>query len=116
MRFQKYILKDEDIICNEGRRTIVIKVINTGDRPIQIGSHYHFYEVNFALKFDREETKGMHLDIPAGTAVRFEPGDAVRLGDTDLYIEIEKDYATYGDEVIFGGGKVIRDGMGQDPN
>ena len=76
MGFQKYILRDEDIICNEGRRTIVIKATNTGDRPIQVGSHYHFYEVNSALKFDREQTKGMHLDIPAGTAVRFEPGDS----------------------------------------
>ncbi|NMB43804.1 MAG: urease subunit beta [Clostridiales bacterium] len=76
MAFQKYILKDEDIICNEGRRAIIVEVINTGDRPIQVGSHYHFYEVNSALKFDREKTKGMHLDIPAGTAVRFEPGDS----------------------------------------
>jgi len=71
----EYILKNEDIICNEGRRTVVTKVINRGDRPIQVGSHYHFYEANYALEFNREETKGMHLDIPAGTAVRFEPGD-----------------------------------------
>lgn len=71
----EYILKNEDIICNEGRRTAVTKVINRGDRPIQVGSHYHFYEANCALEFNREETKGMHLDIPAGTAVRFEPGD-----------------------------------------
>ena len=76
MRPGEYVLKSEDIICNEGRRTIVTKVINRGDRPIQVGSHYHFYEANSALKFNREETKGMHLDIPAGTAVRFEPGDA----------------------------------------
>lgn len=72
----EYVLKSDDIICNEGRRTIVTKVINRGDRPIQVGSHFHFYEVNSALEFSRKETKGMHLDIPAGTAVRFEPGDA----------------------------------------
>lgn len=76
MRPGEYVLKREDIICNEGRRTIVTKVINRGDRPIQVGSHFHFCEANSALKFNREETKGMHLDIPAGTAVRFEPGDA----------------------------------------
>lgn len=71
----EYVLKDGDIICNEGRRSIKIKAVNTGDRPVQVGSHYHFYEVNPALQFNREETRGMHLDIPAGTAVRFEPGD-----------------------------------------
>lgn len=76
MKIGGYILKDEDIICNEGRRTIVVKAINTGDRPIQVGSHFHFYEVNSAMQFDRKETLGMHLDIPAGTAVRFEPGDS----------------------------------------
>ncbi|MEM7304427.1 MAG: urease subunit beta [Pseudomonadota bacterium] len=63
-----------DIEINEGRETTTIKVANTGDRPIQVGSHYHFYETNRALEFDRESTLGMRLDIPAGTAVRFEPG------------------------------------------
>ena len=63
------------IELNAGRETKEIEVANTGDRPIQIGSHFHFYEVNSALEFDREVTKGMRLDIPAGTAVRFEPGD-----------------------------------------
>ena len=63
------------IELNADRDTIEIEVANTGDRPIQIGSHFHFYEVNSALQFDREVTKGMRLDIPAGTAVRFEPGD-----------------------------------------
>ena len=135
---------------------------NTGDRPIQVGSHYHFFETNAALKFDREKARGMRLDIAAGTAVRFEPGpdprratrgagrqaqsvygfrgegtgklgaltwsrshaayadlfgpttgDRVRLADTALIIEIEKDFTIYGEEVKFGGGKVIRDGMGQ---
>ena len=63
------------IELNAGRETLEIEVANTGDRPIQVGSHFHFYEVNAALQFDREATKGMRLNIPAGTAVRFEPGD-----------------------------------------
>ena len=159
-----------EIELNKGRNPITIEVANTGDRPIQVGSHYHFFETNEALKFDRKRTKGMRLDIAAGTAVRFEPGqsrtvrltpymggreshgfqakvsgklgpiakvgpsnegptrisrsayvhmfgpttgDKVRLADTDLFIEVEKDHTTYGEEVKFGGGKVIRDGMGQ---
>ncbi len=64
-----------DIELNAGRPTLTLAVANTGDRPIQIGSHFHFYEVNEALTFERESAKGMRLDIPAGTAVRFEPGD-----------------------------------------
>lgn len=64
-----------EIELNVGRPTIKLQVLNTGDRPIQVGSHYHFYEVNTALNFDREQARGMRLDIPAGTAVRFEPGD-----------------------------------------
>jgi urease subunit beta len=64
-----------DIELNVDRATLQLTVANTGDRPIQIGSHYHFYEVNAALRFDRASTRGMRLDIPAGTAVRFEPGD-----------------------------------------
>ncbi|MGF1591033.1 MAG: urease subunit beta [Pleurocapsa sp.] len=63
------------IELNVGRETLEIDVANAGDRPIQIGSHFHFFEVNAALQFEREATKGMRLDIPAGTAVRFEPGD-----------------------------------------
>ena len=63
------------IELNAGRETLEIEVANTADRPIQVGSHFHFYEVNAALQFDREATKGMRLNIPAGTAVRFEPGD-----------------------------------------
>src|SRR6185436_2908856 len=63
-----------EIELNVGRPTIKLQVSNTGDRPIQVGSHYHFYEVNTALNFDREQARGMRLDIPAGTAVRFEPG------------------------------------------
>ncbi|WP_299414652.1 urease subunit beta [Acaryochloris sp. IP29b_bin.148] len=64
-----------DIELNAGRPTLVLTVANTGDRPVQVGSHFHFYEVNPALAFEREQAKGMRLDIPAGTAVRFEPGD-----------------------------------------
>ncbi len=157
------------LTLNEGRATVRLEVSNTGDRPIQVGSHYHFYETNPALRFDREAARGFRLDIAAGTAVRFEPGqtrtvelvrlrrrprraglprrghgtarrrrrrargrvvktidrrayaemygpttgDRVRLGDTDLVIEVERDLTIYGDEVKFGGGKVIRDGMGQ---
>ena len=63
-----------EIDLNKGRETVVLKVTNTGDRPIQVGSHYHFYETNDALKFDRRTAYGFRLDIAAGTAVRFEPG------------------------------------------
>jgi urease subunit beta len=63
-----------DIALNVGRATVTLTVANTGDRPIQVGSHYHFYETNSALQFDREQARGCRLDIPAGTATRFEPG------------------------------------------
>lgn len=166
----QYELRKEPIPINRGRKTITLHVMNRGDRPIQVGSHYHFFEVNPALDFAREQTKGMRLNIAAGTAIRFEPGeerpvtlvaiggkqkmfghrgltqgavglvngketyndkpielsrktyaslygpttgDRIYLADTGLKIEIEKDYAVYGDECKFGGGKVIRDGMGQ---
>jgi urease subunit beta len=69
------ITPDGDIELNAGRPTIKLQVANTGDRPIQVGSHFHFYEVNPALDFHREQARGMRLDIPAGTAIRFEPGD-----------------------------------------
>jgi urease beta subunit len=65
---------DGDIMLNDGAASITVVVANTGDRPIQVGSHYHFFETNAALDFDRPVTRGMRLDIPAGTAVRFEPG------------------------------------------
>ena len=159
----EFFIKDGEIELNKGRKSVTLTVANTGDRPIQVGSHYHFFETNPALEFDRKKARGMRLDIPAGTAVRFEPGqtrdvdagrarrqahrlrvptghhgqalrpvmphamkrsfyadmfgpttgDRVRLADTDLIIEVEKDFTTYGEEVKFGGGKVIRDGMGQ---
>ncbi|MEQ8974728.1 MAG: urease subunit beta [Coleofasciculus sp. C1-SOL-03] len=69
------IIQKGEIELNAGRPTLRLSVANTGDRPIQVGSHFHFYEVNDALAFDREQAKGMRLNIPAGTAVRFEPGD-----------------------------------------
>ncbi len=68
-------IDEGEIELNAGRETVKLNVANRGDRPIQIGSHFHFYEVNSALEFDREQARGMRLDIPAGTAVRFEPGD-----------------------------------------
>ncbi|MBD2414385.1 urease subunit beta [Nostoc calcicola FACHB-3891] len=71
----EFITLEGEIELNVGRPTIKLQVSNTGDRPIQVGSHFHFYEVNAALIFDREQVRGMRLDIPAGTAVRFEPGD-----------------------------------------
>ena len=71
----EYILKEEDIVCNEGTENLNLFVVNEGDRPIQVGSHYHFYEVNDALTFNREKAYGKRLNIPAGAAVRFEPGD-----------------------------------------
>lgn len=68
------ITLDNDIELNKGRKTVAVVVANSGDRPIQVGSHYHFYETNPALQFDRGKALGYRLDIPAGTAVRFEPG------------------------------------------
>ena len=67
-------IKDGEITLNAGRKTVTLTVANSGDRPIQVGSHYHFFETNPALKFDRKKARGMRLDIAAGTAVRFEPG------------------------------------------
>ncbi|XP_071038525.1 urease subunit alpha isoform X1 [Parasteatoda tepidariorum] len=178
---------EEKIQINKNRRRITLKVTSICDRPIQVGSHYHFIETNKRLIFDREKSYGMRLDIPAGCSVRFEPGEAknvtlveiggakiitggnnlcngpmnerflptimqkvitlgfghkiqnnvlpvepcqitrfsymsnygpttgdkVRLGDMNLIVEIEKDFTFYGDELKFGGGKVIREGMGQ---
>jgi urease len=184
-----YAIKPGRIELSPGRSRRKLQVINSGDRPIQVGSHYHFVETNPELVFDRTLAYGYRLDIAAGTAVRFEPGerrtvtlvelggrkiaqggnrlasgpinettrkeiakrakalgfahreqsitdmepplpasidrevyadmfgpttgDRIRLGDSSLWIEIERDYTVYGDECKFGGGKVIRDGMGQ---
>ncbi|GAA5888801.1 hypothetical protein JCM16303_003017 [Sporobolomyces ruberrimus] len=190
------VCRGEDIVINEGRERVKLQVTNTGDRPIQVGSHFHFTETNKALSFDREKSFFKRLDIAAGTAVRFEPGDTktvtlvqiageqyvtggnnlvntrhsemnptlssklisnllslgflhspsplsipsaspsylapyslsrksyasmfgpttgdrIRLGDTSLWIEVERDMGVYGDELKFGGGKTVREGMGQ---
>jgi len=86
------IVDDGDIALNQGRKTITIKVSNSGDRPIQVGSHYHFYETNSALSFDRESTKGFRPDIPAGTAIRFEPGQEREI----ILVEYAGDRHVYG--------------------
>ena len=88
----EFFIEDGNIEINTGRQKLSLDVANSGDRPIQVGSHYHFYETNTALHFDREKAKGFRLNIPAGTAVRFEPGqsrtvDLVALG---------------GDRVVYG--------------
>ncbi|AGS35787.1 urease subunit beta [Corynebacterium maris DSM 45190] len=70
-----FVNADETIIGNEGREAVSIDIVNTGDRPIQVGSHFHFAEVNDSVEFDREAARGKRLDIPSGTAVRLEPGD-----------------------------------------
>jgi len=177
----------ESIELNAGRKLVELQVTNTGDRPIQVGSHYHFLETNKALEFDRAKAFGMRLNVPSGSSIRFEPGDSkavtlveiagnknvvsgnrltdgvaspdrlngvmekvtkggfkhvdsgaekvgsamklergqyadlfgptvgdrIRLGDTSLIAEVEKDYTVYGDECKFGGGKTLREGMGQ---
>jgi urease subunit beta len=72
----EYLLGEGDVEANVGRRTVELTVTNTGDRPIQVGSHFHFFEANRALRFERGEAFGMRLNIPAGTAVRFEPGQS----------------------------------------
>lgn len=71
----EYIYADGEIVCNEGKEAISVSVTNTGDRPVQVGSHYHFYEVNPQMSFERSKAFGRRLNIPAGTAVRFEPGE-----------------------------------------
>ena len=81
-----------EIELNQGRPTLRVRVANTGDRPIQVGSHYHFYETNRALSFDREPTRGYRLNVPAGTAVRFEPGQ-------EREVEL---VAFAGDRVVYG--------------
>lgn len=98
------IAEDGDIELNAGRRKLTLKVVNTGDRPVQIGSHYHFFEVNKALDFDRAAAFGMRLDIAAGTAVRFEPGQ-------------EKDVplTTFGGEQWLAGLNGLSNGLANDP-
>jgi len=91
------ILRDSAIICNEGRETVKLKVTNTGDRPIQVGSHFHFFEVNRMMSFHREKAFGMRLNIVASTAVRFEPGE-----------EKEVELTTYGGgQRLFGHNNLV---------
>ncbi|WP_405119077.1 urease subunit beta [Pseudomonas leptonychotis] len=80
----EYQIQDREIELNAGRRTLTLNVANSGDRPIQVGSHFHFFETNDALAFEREPTRGMRLNIPAGTAVRFEPGQSREVELVDL--------------------------------
>jgi urease beta subunit len=96
----EYVLGEGDIVGNEGRRTIELTVRNTADRPIQVGSHFHFFEANRALEFDRREAFGMRLAIPAGTAVRFEPGDAKRV----TLVELAGARTVYGLNALTEGG------------
>ncbi|WP_321814324.1 MULTISPECIES: urease subunit beta [unclassified Paraburkholderia] len=92
------LIDDGEIELNVGRKTVTVTVANTGDRPVQIGSHFHFYEVNDALAFDRETTRGFRLNIAAGTAVRFEPGQ-------ERTVEL---VALAGDRAVYGfSGKVM---------
>ena len=86
------ICADGDIVLNEGRDIITLRVSNTGDRPIQVGSHYHFYETNPALQFDRQSAYGFRLNIAAGTAIRFEPGQSRQVELVELG----------GDKTVFG--------------
>lgn len=84
-------IQSGEITLNQGRETLTLRIANTGDRPVQVGSHYHFFETNPALSFDRDTAKGFRLDIPAGTAVRFEPGQErevtlVRFGGSETII------------------------------
>ena len=90
------ICADGDIEINVGRKAVEVEVANTGDRPIQVGSHYHFFETNLALRFDREVTKGFRLNIAAGTAVRFEPGQ-VRTVELVEYAGKKEVYGFRGD-------------------
>ena len=75
MKIGEIMASDREITLNEGKKTVTVMVANKGDRPVQVGSHFHFFEVNRCLSFDRETAYGYHLDIPSGTSVRFEPGE-----------------------------------------
>src|SRR5437773_2011433 len=93
----EYLLNEATIELNQGRPTAMIEVNNTGDRPVQVGSHFHFFEVNRAMKFDRTAAYGMRLDVPAGTAMRFEPGEIKTVGLVALG----------GERRVFGGGGLV---------
>lgn len=84
MKIGEIIPADREITLNEGKNTVTVLVTNKGDRPVQVGSHYHFFEVNKCLNFDREKAYGYHLDIPSGTSVRFEPGEEKEVQLTEM--------------------------------
>lgn len=88
----EYQLAEDNILANVGRKTVTIEVTNSGDRPIQVGSHYHFFETNNALKFDRTLARGMRLNVPSGNAVRFEPGE----------VKLVELVALGGSQIIYG--------------
>jgi urease beta subunit len=96
----EYLLGEGDVVGNAGRRTVELEVANRADRPIQVGSHFHFFEANRALRFDRAQAFGMRLDVAAGTAVRFEPGDAKRV----TLVEIAGARTVYGLNALTEGG------------
>lgn len=96
----EYLLAEGDIVANQGRRTAELVVANTGDRPVQVGSHFHFFEANRALRFDRAQAFGMRLNIPAGTAVRFEPGDEKRV----MLVELAGERRVFGLNGLTAGG------------
>lgn len=84
MKIGEIMPADRDIVLNEGKKTVTIVVANKGDRPVQVGSHFHFFEANKCLSFDRDAVYGYHLDIPSGTAVRFEPGEEKEVQLTEM--------------------------------
>ncbi len=84
MKIGEIMPAERDIVLNEGKKTVTIVVANKGDRPVQVGSHFHFFETNKCLSFDREAAYGYHLDIPSGTAVRFEPGEEKEVQLTEM--------------------------------
>jgi len=101
----EYFIDDGEISLNQGRKTLMVEVSNTGDRPVQVGSHFHFYEVNSALSFNREQSKGYRLNIAAGTAVRFEPG---QMREVEL-VELA------GDKIIYGFNAKVMGALGDKP-
>ena len=84
MKIGEIMASDREITLNEGKKAVTIMVANKGDRPVQVGSHFHFFEVNRCLSFDREKAYGYHLDIPSGTSVRFEPGEEKEVQLTEM--------------------------------
>ena len=104
MKIGEIIPAERDITLNEGKKTVTILVANKGDRPVQVGSHYHFFEVNKCLSFDREKAYGYHLDIASGTSVRFEPGEEKEVQLTEMG----------GRKRVFGLNDLTRDQTGED--